>query len=101
MLIVDEAYHLRTDLLEDLRLLTNYAMDSENRLTMTLVGHPELRRRMNMEELDALAQPSRDRRQLDEGVRVTLVPLSSAPHRLRRTVALSHRKGLASARDSA
>jgi hypothetical protein len=56
LLIVDEAHHLRTDLLEDLRLPTHYAMDSENRLTMMLVGHPELRRRINMAALDALAQ---------------------------------------------
>jgi type II secretory pathway predicted ATPase ExeA len=39
-----------------MRLLTNYAMDSENRLTLVLVGHPELRRRMSMAALDALAQ---------------------------------------------
>ena len=56
ILIVDEAHHLRTDLLEDLRLLTNYAMDSENRLTVLLVGHSELRRRLGMAALDALAQ---------------------------------------------
>lgn len=56
VLIIDEAHHLRTDLLEDLRLLTNYAMDSENRLTLILVGHPELRRRMKLAALDALAQ---------------------------------------------
>ena len=56
ILIVDEAHHLRTELLEDLRLLTNYAMDSENRLTVVIVGHPELRRRMKMAALDALAQ---------------------------------------------
>lgn len=56
VLIIDEAHHLRTDLLEDMRLLTNYAMDSENRLTVVLVGHPELRRRMGMAALDALAQ---------------------------------------------
>jgi general secretion pathway protein A len=56
VLIVDEAHHLRTELLEDLRLLTNYAMDSENRLTVVLVGHAELRRRMAMSALDALAQ---------------------------------------------
>lgn len=31
-------------------------MDSENRLTVVLVGHPELRRRMGMAALDALAQ---------------------------------------------
>lgn len=56
VLIIDEAHHLRVDLLEDMRLLTNYAMDSENRLTVVLVGHPELRRRMGMAALDALAQ---------------------------------------------
>jgi type II secretory pathway predicted ATPase ExeA len=56
ILIIDEAHHLRTDLLEDVRLLTNFAMDSENRLTVILVGHPELRRRMSMAALDALAQ---------------------------------------------
>ena len=32
IVMVDEAHHLRADVLEDLRLLTNYAMDSENRL---------------------------------------------------------------------
>ena len=47
---------VRSDLLEDLRLLTNYAMDSENRLTVVLLGHPELRRRMSMAALKALAQ---------------------------------------------
>ncbi|MBM4397247.1 MAG: ATP-binding protein, partial [Deltaproteobacteria bacterium] len=33
VLIVDEAQHLRSEVLEDLRLLTNYDMDSQNRLT--------------------------------------------------------------------
>jgi type II secretory pathway predicted ATPase ExeA len=42
--------------LEDLRLLTNYAMDSDNRLCLVLVGHPKLRRRLSMAALDALAQ---------------------------------------------
>ena len=32
VLVIDEAQHLRNDVLEDLRLLTNFAMDSENRL---------------------------------------------------------------------
>jgi type II secretory pathway predicted ATPase ExeA len=30
LLVVDEAHHLRSDVLEELRLLTNYDMDSEN-----------------------------------------------------------------------
>jgi type II secretory pathway predicted ATPase ExeA len=56
ILIVDEAHHLRSDVLEDLRLLTNYAMDSDNRLCLLLVGHPELRRRLGMAVHEALAQ---------------------------------------------
>lgn len=55
-LIVDEAHHLRSDVLEDLRLLTNYEMDSHNRLTLVLVGHPELRRRLGMAVHEALNQ---------------------------------------------
>ncbi len=46
VLIVDEAHRLRNDVLEDLRLLTNYEMDSDNRLCLLLVGLSELRRRL-------------------------------------------------------
>jgi general secretion pathway protein A len=56
ILVVDEAHHLRPDVLEDLRLLTNYQMDAENRLCLVLVGHPELRRRLTMAVHEALAQ---------------------------------------------
>jgi general secretion pathway protein A len=56
ILVIDESHHLRSDVLEDLRLLTNYAMDSENRLCLVLVGHPELRRRLGMAAHDALSQ---------------------------------------------
>jgi type II secretory pathway predicted ATPase ExeA len=56
VLIVDEAHHLRPDVLEDLRLLTNYQMDADNRLCLLLVGHPELRRRIGMAVYEALNQ---------------------------------------------
>ena len=56
ILVVDEAHHLRPDVLEDLRLLTNYQMDAENRLCRLLLGHPELRRRLTMAVHEALAQ---------------------------------------------
>lgn len=56
ILIVDEAQHLRSEVLEDLRLLTNYQMDSENRLCLVLVGQTELRRRLSMGIHEALAQ---------------------------------------------
>jgi type II secretory pathway predicted ATPase ExeA len=56
LLIVDEAHHLRNDVIEELRLLTNYAMDSENRLCLVLAGQTELRRRINMAVHEALNQ---------------------------------------------
>jgi len=56
VLIVDEGHHLRNDVLEDLRLLTNYEMDSENRLWLLLVGLSELRRRLAMAVHESLAQ---------------------------------------------
>ena len=42
--------------LEDLRLVTNYQMDSENRLCLLLVGLTELRRRLAMAVHESLAQ---------------------------------------------
>jgi type II secretory pathway predicted ATPase ExeA len=56
VLVVDEAQHLRNEVLEDLRLLTNYAMDAERRLCLLLVGLSELRRRLTMAVHESLAQ---------------------------------------------
>jgi general secretion pathway protein A len=56
VLIIDEAHHLRNEVLEDLRLLTNYAMDAERRLCLLLVGLTELRRRLSMAVHESLAQ---------------------------------------------
>lgn len=56
VLIVDEAQYLRTDVLEELRLLTNYTMDSENRLCLLLCGQSELRRRITMAVHESLNQ---------------------------------------------
>ena len=56
ILIVDEAQHLRNDVLEDLRLLTNFSMDAERRLCMLLVGLTELRRRLSMAVHESLSQ---------------------------------------------
>ena len=46
VLIFDEAHHLHNSVLEELRILTNYEMDSENRLCLLLVGLAELRLRI-------------------------------------------------------
>ena len=56
VVVIDEAHHLRNEVLEDLRLLTNYEMDSENRLCLILVGLTELRRRLAMAVHESLAQ---------------------------------------------
>lgn len=56
VLVIDEAHHLRNDVLEDLRLLTNYAMDAERRLCLLLVGLTELRRRLAMAVHESLNQ---------------------------------------------
>ena len=56
LLIVDEAQALRSEVLEELRLLTNYAMDSENRLCLLLCGQTELRRRVAMAVHEPLNQ---------------------------------------------
>ena len=56
VLVIDEAQHLRNDVLEDLRLLTHFAIDSDNRLCLLLVGLTELRRRLAMACHESLAQ---------------------------------------------
>lgn len=56
VLVIDEAQNLRSDVLEDVRLLTNYEMDSQNRLCLLLVGQAELRRRLSMAVHEALSQ---------------------------------------------
>jgi len=56
VLVIDEAHHLRNDVLEDLRLLTNFNMDSDNRMCLILVGLTELRRRIAMAVHESLSQ---------------------------------------------
>ena len=56
VLVIDEAQHLRNDVLEDVRLLCNYEMDSENRLCLLLVGLTELHRRLAMAVHESLSQ---------------------------------------------
>lgn len=55
ILIIDEAQYLRNDVLENLRLLTNYEMDSKNRLCMIFVAQAELRRRLTLSVHEPLA----------------------------------------------
>lgn len=56
VLVVDEAHLLRPDVMEELRLLTNYEFDSVDRLCLIFVGQSELRRRLAMGVHEALSQ---------------------------------------------
>ena len=56
LLILDEAHHLRHEVLDELRLLVNFGLDSDRLLCLLLVGQSELRRRLAMAHHEALAQ---------------------------------------------
>ena len=72
---------VRLDVLEDLRLLTNYNMDAENRLCLLLLGQTELRRRLSMAVHEALAQRIVVRYHLPALARDEVLPYLA--HRLR------------------
>lgn len=48
LLVIDEAHLLRTGALQELRLLTNFKMDSFDPFILVLSGHLELRRTMDL-----------------------------------------------------
>jgi general secretion pathway protein A len=56
VLVVDEAHHLSTDILEEIRLLTNLETTSEKLLQILLVGQPELDDKLDSVELRQLKQ---------------------------------------------
>ena len=56
LLVVDEAHHLSTDILEEIRLLTNLETADEKLLQILLVGQPELDAKLDSVELRQLKQ---------------------------------------------
>src|SRR5437868_1699720 len=56
VLIVDEAQHLRRELLEEIRLLTNLETSQQKLLQIILVGHPELEQKLDSPQLRQLKQ---------------------------------------------
>jgi type II secretory pathway predicted ATPase ExeA len=56
VLVVDEAHHLSTDLLEEVRLLTNLETPQEKLLQILLVGQPELDEKLDAIDLRQLKQ---------------------------------------------
>jgi type II secretory pathway predicted ATPase ExeA len=55
-LVIDEAHHLRPDLLALLPLLTNFDWDGQNHLALLLTGQSGLRNKLRLAHLEPLAQ---------------------------------------------
>lgn len=56
VLVVDEAHHLSTEILEEIRLLTNLETEDEKLLQILLVGQPELDDKLDSVNLRQLKQ---------------------------------------------
>jgi general secretion pathway protein A len=56
VLIIDEAHHLSSDILEEIRLLSNLETDDRKLLQIVLVGQPELNEKLDSVELRQLKQ---------------------------------------------
>jgi general secretion pathway protein A len=56
VLVVDEAHHLATEVLEEIRLLTNLETAQEKLLQILLIGQPELDEKLDLQELRQLKQ---------------------------------------------
>lgn len=55
VLIIDEAHLLSNEILADLRLLTNFEVDSQNALTILLCGQESIERKFDLSILESLA----------------------------------------------
>jgi general secretion pathway protein A len=56
LLIVDEAHQLPDEVLEEIRLLLNFESDSAKHLQIILTGQPDLREKLNQQNLKPLKQ---------------------------------------------
>ena len=56
IICIDEAQYLRTDIINDLKILTNFDMDSKNYFSLILVGQPILNTILNRNIHEALKQ---------------------------------------------
>ncbi len=56
LMVIDEAQHLKAEVLEQLRLLTNLETDTRKLLQVILIGQPELQALLRRQELRQLAQ---------------------------------------------
>lgn len=56
IIVVDEAQYLRAEILNDLKLLLNFELDSKNYVSLILVGLPSLNSILNRNNFEALRQ---------------------------------------------
>lgn len=56
VLIIDEAQNLRPSVLEEIRMLSNLETEKEKLIQILLLGQPELRNQLNLQELAQLKQ---------------------------------------------
>lgn len=56
LLIIDEVQHLEPKTLEQLRLFTNFKIDSQTPLNLILLGQPDVNKTIRLQSLQALAQ---------------------------------------------
>ncbi len=56
LLIIDEAQHLQAEVLEQLRLLTNFETNTKKLLQVILIGQPELQQLLQRRDLRQLSQ---------------------------------------------
>ena len=56
ILLIDEAQILSSYTLENIRLLTNYQMNTNKLLTIILIGQPELKRKLSLDSYEAFNQ---------------------------------------------
>lgn len=56
VLVIDEAQNLSDSVLEEIRLLTNFRMDSKKYFSIFLLGHPGLKARLKLSPYAALKQ---------------------------------------------
>lgn len=56
ILVIDEAQYLKTDIINDLKILMNFEMDSKNYLSIILIGSPVLVNTLNRNIHEAIRQ---------------------------------------------
>lgn len=103
VLIVDEAHHLSTELLEEIRLLSNLETNEDKLLQIVLVGQPELDEKLDSYELRPFKQRialrahlgpldhEESRRYIEERLRIAGAEMNGSPLFSKQTIGSIYR----------